>query len=331
MISSFRTVRGRQRIGGFTLIELLVVVAIIALLISILLPSLARARAQGRSTVCLNSERQFGLAANIAATETKGFIPRAGNVYTRHWTMIVMRTMGVRGNWKTPSGAWNVNLVPVEKMRIFNCPERTGKNGFPFLDYVVNGLDSMGPRVGTTPNPVSGVWGEVQEWSKIGVWKYPSETVYLIEAPAESAKGFDTRLRDARLAVPRLRTMTNPDPGGIDSYDIFMGAQLPALLVAGQVPAPFNGNQRVALAMHMDRHDNAVFADSHAGPLKPPNVTEYPDRNKQLQYYLRAFGVGRAMYLNTNRPIYTYINVTGNLAQVGNPSPESVPDKTVQY
>lgn len=54
---------------GFTLIELLVVIAIIALLISILLPTLSAARAQGRAARCLSQLRTLGQGMTMYTTQ----------------------------------------------------------------------------------------------------------------------------------------------------------------------------------------------------------------------------------------------------------------------
>jgi prepilin-type N-terminal cleavage/methylation domain-containing protein len=60
---------------GFTLVELLVVIGIIALLISILLPALNRAREQARRVACGNNIRQLLNAVHMYASENKAALP----------------------------------------------------------------------------------------------------------------------------------------------------------------------------------------------------------------------------------------------------------------
>jgi prepilin-type N-terminal cleavage/methylation domain-containing protein len=63
-----------SRDRAFTLIEILVVVAIIALLVAILLPSLKRAREQAKRVVCATRLHNIGLANQLYANSNKGFL-----------------------------------------------------------------------------------------------------------------------------------------------------------------------------------------------------------------------------------------------------------------
>ena len=109
-----------SRLRGFTLIELLVVVAIIALLIAILLPSLGKARELARRTTCASNLSSQGKGFATYATEFDDSVPQFSN-NTSNW--LHDEPMEVADALFKGAGSSNANnLNSASIRRYFYCP-----------------------------------------------------------------------------------------------------------------------------------------------------------------------------------------------------------------
>lgn len=279
---------------AFTLIEVLVVVAIIALLVAILLPSLGRARAQARNTQCLSNQRQSTTSVHTYAIANKEIVPRGGNADTIHWTMVVARELNqIKSLPKWPDGKYCPNALQVDKMEIFQCPERSQINGHKFLDYVVN---SMKPVWQGSWNDAHQVIHDIPEdmpYSKLHTYKRASEVIYIMDAELEEknisfAGKLDMATTYKNWYAGHYQGNRNKwRDGGIDVMDSWLGGHLPEGR-SGQNVSDAKGGRRSARKMHLRRFTGASFFDGHASSLA---LKEDPNPNLNYGYWLKLFGM----------------------------------------
>jgi prepilin-type N-terminal cleavage/methylation domain-containing protein/prepilin-type processing-associated H-X9-DG protein len=89
--------KSKQQQAGFTLIELLVVIAIIAILASLLMAGLSRAKMQAELTVCRNNLRQIELGLSLYATDFHAYPAHAQENASSLWFRVLERYVG--GKW----------------------------------------------------------------------------------------------------------------------------------------------------------------------------------------------------------------------------------------
>ena len=158
--------RRHQPARAFTLTEVLVVIAVIALLVAILFPSLGAARESARRVVCVNNLRQWGVALQLYRGDYNGYLPMEGTYIgggitkSGTWYNELPRYLNAPA-YKDVEGA-NTAIKEFPNIDVWICPSKnltdafksySGKNQFHYgMNQVLDGMGTIDSPSRDTPD-----------------------------------------------------------------------------------------------------------------------------------------------------------------------------------
>ncbi len=187
--------------SAFTLIELLVVIAIIALLITILTPSLNQAKELARRAICAGNLRNLGAAITLYTADQSDHLPQAGgkgtHVITWDSALLIHHYMDGNDSVATLGRGWL--HLDEDPPGLVVCPSdkraRPSPNDAP-RSYAMPAMDM---HMESPANAMVGTysWHLFPPYRKVGDVGAPAETILLAEWSSKS--GFVASLYEPRL------------------------------------------------------------------------------------------------------------------------------------
>lgn len=205
---------------GFTLVELLVVIGIIALLISILLPSLNKARDAAKKTVCLSNMRELGNSFRLYSTAFKDAIP-IGYMSEKQFSYVALWHDGGTGtNSFKPSQMGLLvmgNVAPTPK--VFYCPSEddpqytfnsgaggNAVNAWPYYNSPprpnVIGTGRSHCRLGYNARPIA-------DWPTNSVVSSPNDVRFWVPVLEPKPAAAGDLLTKGSFAMPKFSKLKN--------------------------------------------------------------------------------------------------------------------------